>query len=169
MRRISLALAAVVALVPATLGLTDNSSFAESVPTRVPASAQVVSGADDDRTTPVPTPAASTTADHPERPTSSGRVTPKAGEDGGDRGDRPRADRTSEPGDDHRQGSSGSGSGSGSGVGHVGIGILRLARLGFLGVRLVPLRLRFARLGILGVRLVPLRLRLPRVVRRPRV
>jgi len=39
MRRLTLAAAAVAALVPATLGLVGNSSFAQSVPARVPASA----------------------------------------------------------------------------------------------------------------------------------
>ncbi len=48
MRRLSLSVAAVAALVPATLGLLGNSSFAESVPARVPAAAQVV-GADGPR------------------------------------------------------------------------------------------------------------------------
>ena len=55
MRRLTLALAAVAALVPATLGLIGNSSFAQTVPTRVPASAQVVTSSDDTPTgTPTP-------------------------------------------------------------------------------------------------------------------
>ena len=83
MRRLTLALAAVAALVPATLGLIGNSSFAQSVPTRVPASAQVVSGTDD---TPASTPSGT--------PTPSASRTSEAGDDHG--GDRPRASRTSE-------------------------------------------------------------------------
>ena len=87
MRRLTIAAAAVAALVPATLGLVGNSSFAQSVPARVPASAQIVpeAGVDNPRTgTPVATPRATRTTE--------------VGNDHG--GDRPRASRT-EAGDDH--------------------------------------------------------------------
>jgi len=87
MRRLTIAAAAVAALVPAVLGLVGNSSFAQSVPARVPASAQVVpaSGDDNPRTgTPVATPTATRTTE--------------VGDDHG--GDQPRASRT-EAGDDH--------------------------------------------------------------------
>ena len=47
MRRLAIAVAAAAALMPATLGLVGNSSFAESVPTPVPPSAQVLPPVDD--------------------------------------------------------------------------------------------------------------------------
>ena len=87
MRRLTIAAAAVAALVPAVLGLVGNSSFAQSVPARVPASAQVVPEGGDDNPhtgTPVATPTATRTTE--------------VGDDHG--GDRPRTSRT-EAGDDH--------------------------------------------------------------------
>ena len=107
MRRLTLAAAAVAALVPATLGLVGNSSFSQSVPARVPASAQVIPAAGDDH---AGTPGSAQTS------TPSTSRTSEVGDDHG--GDRPRVDRT-EPGDDHggdraRSTSSGSSS-SGSG------------------------------------------------------
>ena len=103
MRRLTIAAAAVAALVPAVLGLVGNSSFAQSVPARVPASAQVVREGGDDNPhtgTPVATPTATRTTevgdDHGgDRPRASRT---EAGDDHG--GDRPRASRT-EAGDDH--------------------------------------------------------------------
>src|SRR6478609_6264201 len=103
MRRLTIAAAAVAALVPAVLGLVGNSSFAQSVPARVPASAQVVpeGGEDNPHTgTPVATPTATRTTevgdDHGgDRPRASRT---EAGDDHG--GDRPRTSRT-EAGDDH--------------------------------------------------------------------
>ncbi|MGO4600952.1 hypothetical protein [Terrabacter sp. 2YAF2] len=103
MRRLTIAAAAVAALVPAILGLVGNSSFAQSVPARVPASAQVVPEAGDDNPhtgTPVATPTATRTTeagdDHGgDRPRDSRT---EAGDDHG--GDRPRDSRT-EAGDDH--------------------------------------------------------------------
>ena len=123
MRRLTIAAAAVAALVPATLGLVGNSSFAQSVPARVPASAQVVPESGDDlphtgtpMATPMPTRTTEVGDDHGgDRPRASRT---EAGDDHG--GDRPRDSRT-EAGDDHggrvasgSSGSSGSGS-SGSG------------------------------------------------------
>jgi hypothetical protein len=96
MRRLTLAFAAVAALVPATLGLIGNSSFAQTVPTRVPASAQLVTNDDDSSGTPTP----------------SGTRTAEPGDDHG--GDRPAGTRTAEPGDDHG-GSDDSGSDDSSG------------------------------------------------------
>ncbi|HET7400039.1 MAG TPA: hypothetical protein VFJ94_16100 [Intrasporangium sp.] len=99
-RRLILVLAAAGAVIPAALGLLGNASFAESVPTRAPAAAQVVLGEADSpapiRTSAAtPTPSTTTAAD-------------------GRGGARPRT--TAEPGDDHggtsRSGSSGHGSGS---------------------------------------------------------
>ena len=103
MRRLTIAAAAVAALVPAVLGLVGNSSFAQSVPARVPASAQVVPEGGDDNPhtgTPVATPTATRTTevgdDHGgDRPRASRT---EAGDDHG--GDRPRTSRT-EAGDDH--------------------------------------------------------------------
>lgn len=80
MNRIALTIAAAIAaLVPATLGLLGNSTFAQSVPVRVPASAQIMPAEDQ----PTPTPTA--TSSHDEL------------DDHG--GDRPRDSRV-EPGDD---------------------------------------------------------------------
>ena len=79
MIRIALAIgAAVAAFVPATFGLLGNNTFAQSVPVRVPASAQVLPSEDQ-------TPTPSATAGH------------DVGDDHG--GDRPRDGRV-EPGDD---------------------------------------------------------------------
>src|SRR4051794_8684704 len=96
MRRLTLAFAAVAALVPATLGLIGNSSFAQTVPTRVPASAQVVTNDDSSAVpTPVPTRTAEPGDDHGgDRP--SGTRTAEPGDDHG--GDRPSGTRTAEPG-----------------------------------------------------------------------
>ena len=91
MRRLTLAAAAVAALVPATLGLVGNSSFAQSVPARVPASAQLLPESGDDDPTPTGMPSA----------TPSATPTTEVGDDHG--GDRPRDSRT-EAGDDHRAG-----------------------------------------------------------------
>nr|NLI51293.1 hypothetical protein [Propionibacterium sp.] len=77
--RIALAIGAIItALLPATIGLLGNTTFSQSVPVRVPASAQVLP-ADDSSATGTPT------------STSSPR------DDNG--GDRPRDSRV-EPGDD---------------------------------------------------------------------
>ena len=103
MRRLTIAAAAVAALVPATLGLVGNSSFAQSVPARVPASAQVVPESGDDNphtgtpmATPMPTRTTEVGDDHGgDRPRASRT---EAGDDHG--GDRPRDSRT-EAGDDH--------------------------------------------------------------------
>lgn len=73
---------AIAALIPATIGLLGNSSFAQSVPVRVPQVAQVLPG----EATPTPTPSATSSHD--------------AGDDHG--GDRPRDSRV-EPGDDRDQ------------------------------------------------------------------
>lgn len=90
MNRIALTVAAAIAaLVPATLGLLGNSTFSQSVPIRVPASAQVMPA--EDR----PTPSAS--------PTS----TSDALDDHG--GDRSRDSRV-EPGDDRESDHGGRGS-----------------------------------------------------------
>ncbi|NUR15671.1 MAG: hypothetical protein HOQ13_05085, partial [Dermatophilaceae bacterium] len=58
MRRLTVAAVAVAALVPAALGLIGNRSFAQSIPTHVPPSAQVVPepGEDNPHTAPVRTP-----------------------------------------------------------------------------------------------------------------
>ncbi len=81
MRRLTIALAAAAAFVPAVLGLVGNSSFAETVPTPVPPSAQVVRADDHGGA----------------RPT--GTRTAEPGDDHG--GARPTGTRTAEPGDDH--------------------------------------------------------------------
>ncbi|HPZ70141.1 MAG TPA: hypothetical protein PL150_14830, partial [Dermatophilaceae bacterium] len=71
MKRIVMAIAATAAVVPAALGLLGNESFAQSLPTAVPASVQLVSS-------------------------SSSTPAGTADDNGGDR-----ATRTAEPGDDH--------------------------------------------------------------------
>ena len=87
MRRLTVAAVAVAALVPATLGLVGNSSFAQSIPTYVPPSAELVTEPGDDSphgvTTHGSTPSATRTAE--------------AGDDKG--GQTPRDART-EAGDD---------------------------------------------------------------------
>ena len=71
MKRIVMAIAATAAVVPAALGLLGNESFAQSLPTAVPASVQLVSS-------------------------SSSTPAGTADDNGGDR-----TTRTAEPGDDH--------------------------------------------------------------------
>ncbi len=101
MNRIALTIAAAVAaLVPATVGLLGNSTFAQSVPVRVPVSAQVMPA----EVQPTSTPSATSTHD--------------ALDDHG--GDRPRDSRV-EPGDDRDSsghGSNDSGRDDRGGSGH---------------------------------------------------
>jgi hypothetical protein len=121
MRRLTLLAAATAALVPATLGLLGNESFAQDVPTRVPAQVQIVS-----RSVASPTTSASMTdpAGHDAgddkgglRP--SGASDDPAGHDAGDDkgGLRPSGASDDPAGDDagdDKGGTSSSGSGSGS-------------------------------------------------------
>lgn len=83
MNRIALTVAAAIAaLVPATLGLLGNSTFSQSVPIRVPASAQVMPAED--------------------RPSASPSATPTSTHDALDDhgGDRPRSGRHGHGSDD---------------------------------------------------------------------
>ncbi|HOA02357.1 MAG TPA: hypothetical protein PKI27_08575, partial [Dermatophilaceae bacterium] len=86
MKRIVMAIAATAAVVPAALGLLGNESFAQSLPTAVPASVQLVSSSSS-------TPAG--TADD-----NGGDRTTRTAEPGDDHGG-DRTTRTAEPGDDH--------------------------------------------------------------------
>lgn len=98
MRRLALAAAAALALVPAALGLFGNDSLAQNVPASIPASAELLTVDVVPTGTPTPTRTVPTAA-----PSSTTRVDDHGGE---------RTTRTSEPGDDHGGDRDRSGSGS---------------------------------------------------------
>ncbi|GAB3067827.1 hypothetical protein GCM10027053_34680 [Intrasporangium mesophilum] len=100
MRRLALGAALAAALVPASVGLVGNATFSHSVPTPVPASAQLVPLDDPSPTHGTSTPQSSRSGEPEPGDDHGGLRTTRAPEPGDDHGGL-RTTRAPEPGDDH--------------------------------------------------------------------